>query len=154
MNVRAAIWLAWTLWALTVVLTALSLFLLVLNLGYPNTPIPNYWLGNVLVVIEATVGAIVASRQHEHLHLPVCRLRPARAERHAPSGRGVGLDSCLDTAGNHRPSDILPPVVPNRAAAEQALEVVSVADGGFRRGGADRLCVLFRSILWRSRTAP
>src|ERR671913_1992565 len=66
MNVRAAIWLAWTLWALTVVLTALSLFLLILNLRYPNTPIPNYWLGNVLVVIDATVGAIVASRRPEN----------------------------------------------------------------------------------------
>src|SRR5215207_5626467 len=66
MNVRAAIWLARTLWALTVVLTALSLFLLVLNLRYPNTPIPNYWLGNVLVVIDATVGAIVASRRPEN----------------------------------------------------------------------------------------
>ena len=66
MNVRAAIWLARTLWALTVVLTALSLFLLVLNLRYPNTPIPNFWLGNVLVVIDATVGAIVASRRPEN----------------------------------------------------------------------------------------
>src|SRR5215208_5266667 len=66
MNVRAAIWLAWTLWALTVVLTALSLFLLILNLRYPNSPIPNYWLGNALVVIDATVGAIVASRRPEN----------------------------------------------------------------------------------------
>src|SRR5215204_1275153 len=66
MNVRAAIWLAWTLWALTVVLTALSLILLILNLRYPNSPIPNYWLGNVLVVIDATVGAIVASRRPEN----------------------------------------------------------------------------------------
>src|SRR5215203_7440088 len=66
MNVRAAIWLAWTLWALTVVLTALSLFLLILNLRYPNTPIPNYWLGNTLVVIDATVGALVASRRPEN----------------------------------------------------------------------------------------
>src|SRR5215213_9569554 len=66
MNVRAAIWLARTLWALTVVLTALSLFLLVLYLRYPNTPIPNFWLGNVLVVIDATVGAIVASRRPEN----------------------------------------------------------------------------------------
>jgi hypothetical protein len=61
MSARAASWLAWTLWVLTVMLTALSLFLLVLNQRYPNTPIPNYWLGNVLVVIDATVGAIVAS---------------------------------------------------------------------------------------------
>jgi hypothetical protein len=54
------------LWALTVVLTGLSLFLLVLNQRYPDTPIPNYWLGNVLVVIDATVGAIVASRRPEN----------------------------------------------------------------------------------------
>jgi hypothetical protein len=67
MSARAASWLAWTLWALTVMLTALSLFLLVLNQRYPNTPIPNYWLGNVLVVIDATVGAIVASRRPENL---------------------------------------------------------------------------------------
>jgi hypothetical protein len=36
---RAAVWFAWSLWAISVVLTALSL-LLVLNLSYPNTPIP------------------------------------------------------------------------------------------------------------------
>src|SRR5215203_5683118 len=66
MNVRAAIWLARTLWALTVVLTALSLVLLVLNLRYPNTPIPNFWLGNALVVIDVTVGAIVASHRPEN----------------------------------------------------------------------------------------
>jgi hypothetical protein len=66
MNAHALSRIAWSLWALTVVLTALSLFLLVLNLRYPNTPIPNYWLGNVLVVIDATVGAIVASRRPEN----------------------------------------------------------------------------------------
>jgi hypothetical protein len=65
-NARAATRLAWSLWAITLVLTALSLFLLVLNLQYPNTPIPNYWLGNVLVVIDVTVGAIVASRRPEN----------------------------------------------------------------------------------------
>jgi len=54
------------LWAISVTLTALSLLLVVLNLSYPNTPIPNYWLGNALVVIDATVGAIVASRRPEN----------------------------------------------------------------------------------------
>ena len=63
---RAASRLAWSLWALTVILTALSLLLLVLNLRYPNTYIPNYWLGNALVVIDATVGAVVASRRPEN----------------------------------------------------------------------------------------
>jgi hypothetical protein len=66
MSAHASSRIAWSLWALTVVLTALSLFLLVLNQRYPNTPIPNYWLGNVLVVIDATVGAIVASRRPEN----------------------------------------------------------------------------------------
>jgi hypothetical protein len=63
---RAAPWLAWSLWALTVTLTALSLLLLVLNLSYPNTHIFDWWLGNALVVIDVTVGAIVASRRPEN----------------------------------------------------------------------------------------
>jgi hypothetical protein len=63
---RAAPWLAWSLWALTVTLTALSLLLLVLNLSYPNTHIFEWWLGNSLVVIDVTVGAIVASHRPEN----------------------------------------------------------------------------------------
>jgi hypothetical protein len=66
MSRRTAAWLAWSLWAVTVTLTALSLVLLVLNLRYPNAPIPNYLLGNALVVIDVTVGAIVASRRPEN----------------------------------------------------------------------------------------
>ena len=67
MRSRAATWLAWSLWGISVTLTALSLLLLVLNLQYPNAPIPDYWLGNALVVIDVTVGAIVASRRPENL---------------------------------------------------------------------------------------
>ena len=66
MSRRTAAWLAWSLWAVTVTLTALSLVLLVLNLRYPNAPIPNYLLGNALVVIDVTVGALVASRRPEN----------------------------------------------------------------------------------------
>ena len=66
MSRRTAAWLAWSLWAVTVTLTALSLVLLVLNLRYPNAPIPNFWLQNALVVIDVTVGAIVASRRPEN----------------------------------------------------------------------------------------
>src|SRR5215204_7673387 len=67
MSTRTASRLAWSLWALTVILTALSLLLLVLGLRYPNTYIPNWWLGNVLEgVIEATVGAVVASRRFDN----------------------------------------------------------------------------------------
>jgi hypothetical protein len=66
MSRRTAAWLAWSLWAVTVALTAMSLVLLVLNLRYPNAPIPNYLLGNALVVIDVTVGALVASRRPEN----------------------------------------------------------------------------------------
>ncbi|HEV2125316.1 MAG TPA: hypothetical protein VGW38_21410, partial [Chloroflexota bacterium] len=63
---RTAAWLAWSLWALAFALTALSLLLLVLNLSHPDTHIFDWWLGNALVVIDVTVGAIVASRRPEN----------------------------------------------------------------------------------------
>ena len=66
MSARATTWLAWMLWAIALVLTTLSLLLLFLNLRYPDAYIPNFWLGNVLVVIDATVGALVASRRPEN----------------------------------------------------------------------------------------
>src|SRR5918998_2985844 len=60
---RVATRLAWSLWALAVALTGLSLLLLTLNLSHPGTHIFDWWLGNALVVIDATVGAVVASRR-------------------------------------------------------------------------------------------
>src|SRR5829696_1392684 len=66
MSVRATTSLAWALWAITAMLTALSLLLVVLNLRHPGIPVPNWWVGNALVVIDATVGAIVASRRPEN----------------------------------------------------------------------------------------
>jgi hypothetical protein len=59
MSARTAARLAWSLWALSVALTGLSLLLLVLILRYPNSYIFDWWLGNALVVVDATVGAIV-----------------------------------------------------------------------------------------------
>ncbi len=66
MSRRAAARLAWSLWALSVALTALSLLLLALSLSRPNTPIFDWWLGNTLIVVDVTVGAIVASRRPEN----------------------------------------------------------------------------------------
>jgi hypothetical protein len=40
--------------------------LLALNLSYPNTRIFDWWLGNATVVVDVTVGAIVASRRPEN----------------------------------------------------------------------------------------
>jgi uncharacterized membrane protein YhdT len=63
---RTASWLAWSLWALSVALTALSLLLLALIRSHPGTHIFDWWLGNATVVIDATVGAVVASRRPEN----------------------------------------------------------------------------------------
>jgi signal transduction histidine kinase len=66
MSARTAARLAWALWALSLTLTALSLLLLALNLSHPNAHVFDWWLGNSLVVVDATVGAIVASRRPEN----------------------------------------------------------------------------------------
>jgi hypothetical protein len=66
MSTRTASWLAWSLWTLSVALTALSLLLLALIRSHPGIHVFDYWLGNSLVVIDVTVGAIVASRRPEN----------------------------------------------------------------------------------------
>jgi hypothetical protein len=66
MSRRTAAWLAWSLWALSLALTALALLLLALNLSKPNTHIFDWWFGNTLSVIDVTVGATVASRRPEN----------------------------------------------------------------------------------------
>ena len=58
--------LAWSLWILSIALTGTSLLLLALNFSHPHAHIFDWWLGNALVVIDATVGAIVASRRPEN----------------------------------------------------------------------------------------
>lgn len=60
---RTAARLAWSLCGLALALTALSLFLLVLNHSQPNTHIYAPWLDNTLTAISfAPVGALIASR--------------------------------------------------------------------------------------------
>jgi hypothetical protein len=66
MSRRAATLTAWSLWVITVALTALSALLVVVSLSHPNTPVFQWWYGNTFVVIDATVGAIVASRRPEN----------------------------------------------------------------------------------------
>src|SRR5215212_3062773 len=67
MSARTATWLAWSLCALSLALTALSLLLLILNLSHPNTHLYEPWLDNTLTaVFYPTVGALVASRRPEN----------------------------------------------------------------------------------------
>src|SRR3712207_3622259 len=55
------------MWALSMALTVLSLWLLVLGLSQPNVPIYLYWAeGTVLAVGYSTVGAVAASRRPEN----------------------------------------------------------------------------------------
>jgi hypothetical protein len=65
-STRAAVLLAWSLWGLSLALTALALLLLALNRSHPNAHIFDWWFGNTLSVIDVTVGAIVASRRPEN----------------------------------------------------------------------------------------
>jgi hypothetical protein len=61
---RTASWLAWSMCALSLALTALSLLLLALILSYPSVPIFEHWVDSTLAAISfSTVGAVIASRR-------------------------------------------------------------------------------------------
>ena len=63
MSNRAASWLAWSMCALSLVLTALSLLLLALNVSQPNAHLYDFWLENTVLPISfSIIGAIIASR--------------------------------------------------------------------------------------------
>jgi hypothetical protein len=60
---RTAAWLAWSLWALSLALTALSLLLLAMKLSYPDVPVYSFWAENVLFSVGySTVGALIVPR--------------------------------------------------------------------------------------------
>ncbi len=63
MSPRAAAWLAWSLCAFSLALTALSLFLLALNFSHPDAHVYEFWDGDTLVALSfSIIGAIIASR--------------------------------------------------------------------------------------------
>jgi hypothetical protein len=65
---RTVAWLAWSLCAIAVALTTLSLLLLNPKLSQPRAYVYDYWLDSTLnAVFFSTVGAIVASRRSENL---------------------------------------------------------------------------------------
>jgi hypothetical protein len=67
MSPRAAGLLAWSMWAISSTLTALSLLLLVLNSAHPDGDIFDYWVESVLISVScSTVGALIASRRPEN----------------------------------------------------------------------------------------
>ncbi len=67
MSRRAAARLAWSVCALSLALTVLSLLLLILNLSHPNAHVYDYWLENTISAISvAPIGALIASRRPEN----------------------------------------------------------------------------------------
>src|SRR5215210_450417 len=64
MSKRTAYWLAWSMCALSLALTTLSLLLLLVQtLSYPGVLIFDHWLDGTLLAINfSTVGAVIASR--------------------------------------------------------------------------------------------
>ena len=64
MSRRTAARLAWSLWALSLALTASSLLLLVLNRSYPNVHIFDYWAEyTVTAICGSTVGVVLVSQR-------------------------------------------------------------------------------------------
>src|SRR5215211_1043156 len=105
MSARTA-WLAWIVWALCVVFTMLSLWLLIENLSHPHVPVHLYWADDTLLAVGySTVGSRHGFPQTRQpgglgvvLHWPdvgggpsglrVCHLRVAGSARlSAPKGR-------------------------------------------------------------------
>ena len=66
MGTRAATWLAWSVCAFSLALTALSFVLIILNLNL-NAPIYFYWLEPTTIAVGySVIGAIIASRLPAH----------------------------------------------------------------------------------------
>jgi hypothetical protein len=64
MSTRASALLAWSIWALSIVLVGLGLLFHILNLSEPSVPTFTYWVESTLMGVGAsTVGAIIASRR-------------------------------------------------------------------------------------------
>ena len=63
MSRRTANWVAWSLCALSLAVSAVSVVLLVLNRSQPSTPVYVFWLENTVLPISfSIIGAIIASR--------------------------------------------------------------------------------------------
>jgi cytochrome b subunit of formate dehydrogenase len=64
MSRRTATWLAWSMCALSLALTVLSLLILASSISYPGVHIFDFWLENTLAAGGfSTVGAVITSRR-------------------------------------------------------------------------------------------
>jgi len=67
MSTRAPAWLAWSVCALSLVLTALGLVFLALNRSHPGVPVFDFAFRSTVIVAScSTVGVLIASRRPAH----------------------------------------------------------------------------------------
>src|SRR5215208_5252299 len=67
MSTRAAAWLAWSVCAFSLVLTALGLVFLALNRSHSGTPVFEFAFRSTVIVAScSTVGVLIASRRPSH----------------------------------------------------------------------------------------
>jgi hypothetical protein len=67
MSGRTVAWLAWSMCAASLVLTALALLLLALNLSQPDPQVFDLWVQHTVIAATcATLGFIIASRRPHH----------------------------------------------------------------------------------------
>jgi hypothetical protein len=159
---RAATWLAWSICGLSLVLTVLGLFLLVVSRSpvgapiYASAPAFDYWLVNAVIAVSfSVVGAVIAP--HFPPHNPIgwifCAVgllagmrlfsaeyaivtllaEPGSVLGTLPGGcAGVGF--LLGVGSAHRPSLVLGAAVPRWSAAFAPLAPFGVEYGSGGRG--------------------
>jgi hypothetical protein len=67
MSTRASTWLAWSVCAISLVLTALGLLFLALNRSHPDVPVFEFALQSTVIVAScSSVGVFLASRRPAH----------------------------------------------------------------------------------------
>ena len=67
MSARTASQIAWSVWGLSLALTALSLVLLAANRAQPHVHIFDYWLEDLVITVQcSTVGAVIISRRPDN----------------------------------------------------------------------------------------
>ena len=63
MSFRTVSWLAWSLCALSLALTALGFYFLALSVSHPSVPVFDQWLENAVVAVCFSVmGAVITPR--------------------------------------------------------------------------------------------
>src|SRR5918997_1478753 len=66
-STHSALWLTWSMCALSLALTALGLLLLVLGRLRSGANIFDYWIETTAIAVSfSTVGAVITSRRPEH----------------------------------------------------------------------------------------